>query len=185
MKEHTTITYGFDELSESAQERAIDAMREKLSGPWWGSEDNDSLGEAMLYAYGQALGTPMLDSGDPDFGSDFSLHGWDIGRGERFDVEGTLTRTNAPLLPWVDAIDSVRLNHRGVTAPLIDVRSAEGLEEQEEHDDMVDAIQDAAHHAIVAGRDELEYRNSDEYVREMIAANEWQFTESGDFYEGA
>lgn len=68
MQEITIRLFDFDELSEPAQARAVDAIREKLDGPWWDSSDIDDLTAVMTSTLAEKLGTPGWDSrGVADF----------------------------------------------------------------------------------------------------------------------
>lgn len=119
MHEITIQLFDFDELSEPAQARAVDAIRELLAGPWWDSGDIDDLTAVMTSTLAEKLGTPGWDShGVADFPGipDVRVVGWDISRGGSIAVTGILTRDNAPTLPWAESIDRVELTgHRSDT----------------------------------------------------------------------
>ena len=51
--------------------------------------------------------------------------------------------------------------------------------EDYECEELGDILDDFAHWARILLRDDAEYRTSDEAIREMIEANEYEFTEAG------
>lgn len=186
----TTVTvYTFDELTEEAQEKAIEGIREKKSGPWWDSFDNDTIGEEILYTFADKIGTPGREKFGPgDFPgiTDVELRGWDLDRGQSVDFAGRLTPDNAPALPWVDGMDAVDVGERGYRHGVVcqwDYET-EGTPEvrQAAEDAMEQAIRDAMSDARKAGNDAMEYMTGEESAREWIEANGPEFTEDGELY---
>jgi len=186
VKVHTQMwtTFAFEELSEEAQTRAVETIADKLAGDWWDMGDTEAVSEIMLYTLAERFKSPGWDTyGSGDFpGIDgLTVEGWDVDRSE-YDLRGWVTRRNAPGLPWVEGIDSVGVNPRGWYDPHPvdydnDEESPELLAAAEV---IVQAIEDAIHAALKAGRTEVEYLGSEERAREYIEINEPEFTEEGD-----
>lgn len=185
----TRVTvYKYGELSKAAQAKAVESAREKLSGPWWDSTDNEEISETIAYAFAQQLGTPgHATYGEADFPGipGINLAGWDLERGESVEFKGKLTRENAPALPWVDGIVAVHLNdspHFGFreSAHVVwdDVEPYEDAQKAADSD-MGQAARDAMRAAWEAGRTQMDYKCGDEYAREWIEGNEPAFTEDG------
>jgi len=202
----TTVTvYSFDELSADAQEKAVANIQEKLSGASWDSHDIEDISATMLYALAAAVRSPGWDTyGEGDFpGIDgVRLEGWDLEGGQSINVAGTLTRENAPALPWCAGIGSVNLeakrDHTYITVedtePDCTCTDDVWLSEHdagcpftapnpataEQRDTLIEAVRDALRTAWQAGRDELEYKTGEEYARQQ--ADDMEFTEDGRFY---
>lgn len=176
MRDITKTVYTFDELSETAQDRAVELVREKLAGGWWDSSDIDDIGNEIHLAFAEALQSPgHADYGPDDFpGIDgVTLEAWDT---DRRDVafRGVLTRENAPLLPWVDGLDVVWLRSSR-TRSSVDPLNVDGVEASKEaHDEMIDAVVAALEEAILAGSMAVEHKTSDETARDWCENNEVQ-----------
>jgi hypothetical protein len=196
----STTVYLFDELSEGAQQKALDNVRERLSSSW-DSGDVEDVWETIRLSLAKRFGSPHWEDGAavPDLAED----GFDLDRGSYVAVSGTLTRDTAPALPWVDTIDSVHLSGRRTDYTAIEVseRDADctcGADWCEECDPtcarlterlsdadreaMVDAVRDALAEALTDARAEYEYQTGEERARDHIEANELEFTEDGGIY---
>ena len=203
----TSVTvYQLDELTEEAQQKAIDDIRDKLAGRWWDEYDNEAISEVIVATLGASLGTPGWEKyGVSDFPGipNVSVTSWNLDSRE-VAVSGTLYRDNAPGLPWVDGIDSLSLDGRRDTR--IDI--VDGEPEctcppespwNESHTPecasltpppatdaqraaLEDAVRDAIHEALKAGQAEYDYKTSEEYAKDQIKANGYEFTEAGEFY---
>lgn len=204
----TVVVYQLEELDASAQEKAIDAIRERLGGDWWDEHDNADVGAAMLYSLAGTLQAPGWDTfGSGDFPgiAGVTMNGWDIGRGQSLALDGTLDRDNAPMLPWVEGIAEVSLSGIRSDSTVVDVVDADpectcahgGWESHHEpgcptltHQAATDAqrevmrqvVRDAIHTAWKAGSDEADYKTSDEYTRQWIDANGCEFLSDGTLY---
>lgn len=177
MREITKTVYAYDELTNDAKEAAVKAVQAKLDGPWWGSSDTDDIANVIVEEFATQLGTPGVENfGPADFpGIDgVTLEGWSLDNGQYAIFQGLLTRDNAPKLPWVDGIDSVRLFARraGTTATPQDGDGPDAPEQ--EHERMAQTIGDAIHAAVKAGADEAEYKTSESAAREWCENNEVQ-----------
>lgn len=201
----TSVTvYTFDELSDDAKEKAIESVREFLARAW-DSSDTEQLAEAIVYTLAEKLGSPGWDTyGSGDFpGIDgVTMKGWDLDRGQSIDLDGAFTRDNAPALPWVDGIERVELNGRRLNVFLVDTEpdctcpqdnwlvphdaGCPSLTPVQVSDEARSKLEQAARDAVSAawhgGRTELEWMESDEYVKDHIEANEYEFTEEGEQY---
>lgn len=179
----TSVTvYQFSELTPDAQENAVLHVRELLAGDWWDSSDQDDIQDAMVYTLAERLGSPRWDThGSVDFPgiATVTVQSWDLGRRQHLAVSGTLTRENAPLLPWVDGITEVDLiAHRYGTQ--VDVIEDEpDTCPPRERATIEGAVTDALHSAWKAGESETERKTSEEYAREEIEANGREFLEDG------
>lgn len=58
------------------------------------------------------------------------------------------------------------------------------IEREEAFDSMEELIEDCFNSFFAAWKKQIEYENSEEYFTEVCEANEWYFTESGEFYNG-
>lgn len=193
--------YQLDELEPVAREKAIEAIANKLGGDWWDSNDIDDVSDVIRYTLANEFGTPGHGNyGVGDFpGIDgVELDSWDMDRDGYVGLRGTLTRENAPRLPWQDGIVEVTLTAgRDYTSVSVDidedevdlmnlpdlghnradrVRFIEGAMEQ--------AVEHAMHAAIKSGRAEIEHKTSEEYAEGMIEANEYEFEADGTPYSG-
>ncbi len=207
----TTVTvYQLAELTTEAQARAVEAIAEKLASVWWDDHDNEAIGETIRYSLAGTFKTPGHDTyGCGDFPGipNVTVVGWDLDRGQYVQVKGTLDRTNAPGLPWVDPAGSIILTdgRNGTEVEIIEAdgpdctcdhggwesthdagcpeRSYVGLTDAE-IENLAEAVTDAIHAAWIAGRQEAEYKSSAEYAREWIESNEMEFLEDGTAYAG-
>jgi hypothetical protein len=188
-REIKTTVYQLAELSDEAQERAVRDVAEKLMGDWWDSDDADRITEIIVFTLANEFGTPGHgEYGEGDYPGipNVKVTGWDLDRGQSVEITGSVTRENAPRLPWVDGIESVQLTSRG-PGPDFEVIFADGVESSDlgqPTTDMEQAVRDAIHAAWKSGRSELDYRDSAEYARQEIEANEREFNEDGSLYLG-
>lgn len=177
--------YSLDELQPDAREAAIDGIRELLGGDWWDSGDIDDITSVMTYTIANKFGTP----GHGDFGvgdfpgiPDVKLNGWDLDRADYVNLDGYLTRENAPALPWVDGIIEVALksrrDHTSIEVEFDDTLTADDI--QLADDAMTSAIRDAMHEALRDGRAEMEYKTGPVWAAEVGADRE--FYDDGRMY---
>lgn len=189
MRTITTIVtvYPYDELSDEAKLAAVRNVSEKLNGPWWDSHDNERLAETMVWEFARGLKSPGWDRYGPgDFPgiTGVELAEWDLDRGQTIKFKGTLTRDNAPALPWTRDIESVTLNHPDLSAAVVvdpDL-TAPGELPGEAEQAMCTAVKAAVRVAWRAGRTENDYMESDEYARDWIEVDEPEFTVDGQLY---
>ena len=178
--------YKFEELSEQAQQRAIESIVEMLQQSW-DSRDIEQVGEVILYTFAQKLGTPGLEEwGFGDFPGipGTTLAEWDLDRSQTVKFQGVLTRENAPSLPWANGITSVILNDRNYQKKIH--VSWDYYAAGEPDDAAVQAMSDAVGAALVdawdSGNQEAEYRTSEEFAVEWINDAEPEFREDGTLY---
>lgn len=199
--EHIRFSYTFDELSDEAKQKAVATIAGKLSGDWWDSADNESVAEAISYGFASAVGF-ATDTGAAHSG--IKLDEWSCGYMQSDSVVfvGSLTRDNAPALPWVDGIASVTLDRgesfRGVWFVMDEPECicdpyAAREPDCEAHDQtnqvpesavtaMREAIESAIGEAHQAGYREVEYKGSEEYAREWIDGNNPDFNKDGSLF---
>lgn len=206
MREEITRVYKFGELTDAAKERAIESIRGKLGGDWWDSADNDDVQATIVYTLAENLRTPGWDTfGEADFPGvgGVEVDGWDIERDQALAVSGTLTRDNAPGLPWVDGIEQISLTgHRSdsTVVTLVDTDPdctcspdhyldphdagcpalADNPATAEQRATLEQAVRDALSAAWTAGGKEAEYKTGEEYARET--ADNHEFTEDGSLH---
>lgn len=188
IKTETTV-YRFEELSDAAKRAAIRNISEMLST--WDQNDIDRMNETITYALADALKSPGWDTyGEGDFpGIDgCKVTGWDLDRGQKLDVVGTLNRDNAPALPWTYVIDYVHLTEQRIGNG-IDVRlDTDQIDDwdtpanERAANAMEQAVKDAIRAAWKAGREEMEHQYSDEYATDWIDGNQPEFTVDGVLY---
>jgi hypothetical protein len=181
------ISFSFGELSDVAKGAAVAQVLERNASREWDSFDVDNARDLMVYTMAEKFQSPGWDKfGVGDFPGivNVEIPAFDLDR-QWIGAEGTLTRENAPSLPWVDAIDSVTMEapHR-VDATVVNVHeSDEGAElTGAQSDAMEEAVTDALHAAITAATTEQEYQAGEEKARED-AENEYQFTADGSIYD--
>ena len=184
----TTITvYEFAELSAQAQERAVQVVSGKLMNEWWGGHDIARLRETMVYELASKLGYPGLgDHGVYGFpGIDgVELYEWSMDGPNYVAARGTLTRDNAPGLPWVEGMVEVMLTSGGDHTGIDVLPGWDTEQERVAYDAMEKAVKDALAAALQAGVEELEYMSSATYARNHIEGGEWLFLADGQLYEG-
>ena len=179
MREITVKAYKFDELSEAAQERALNDLRwVNVDGDWYedvyytirtagkllGLEIDGIYFDTYLYctfdaSYEYARGA--VKAVKAEFPQDTELHGI--------------------------AKDLQALQKRHFYSLSCAVREARDMNqyscfrfgEDYECEDLGDIIDDFAHWARILLCDESEYLTSDEAIKEMIEANEYEFDEAG------
>lgn len=120
-------TIPFDQLSPTARRRAALTVQDRLGGVWWDEDDEADVRDAMILALAEKLGTPdYLDgSGEVHGIPGVSIDEWLFDEPSSIWVNGSLTRENAPSLPWPDGIASITLAARtetGTTVQLIDAQ---------------------------------------------------------------
>ena len=179
MREITVKAYKFDELSEAAQERALNAFRcSNVEFNWY----EDTFG--TIRAAGKLLGLEIDDIHfDTDLYCIFDAH-YRYVRGASAAV--------CKEFSWADDLHKVAkdlqaLQKRHFYSLSCAVTKGRSMNyyrcfrfgEDYECEDLGDIIDDFAHWARVLLRDEYEYLTSDEAVKEIIIINEYEFTEDG------
>jgi hypothetical protein len=183
MRDITKTVYSFDELSGTAQDRAVELIREKFAGDWWDSSDIDDISNVIHCTFAEKIGTPQAaEYGVADFDGiqGITLESWDVDH-MTVAFRGTLDRDNAPALPWVEAVMDISLTG-GRRHGSIDLNIAENPSWGDEAacETLLDAVRDALDSAIRAGADEYEYKTGDEYAREWCRNNgEQEYEEDG------
>ncbi len=111
--EHTRYSYKYDELTDEAKAKAVEEVANRFAGPWWDEHDNAAIREVLVYSFAEQLKTAGWDTYGPgDFpGIDsVSVVGFQVGYAPYVSFNGTLTRENAPGLPWHDHADTIELS---------------------------------------------------------------------------
>lgn len=178
MREITVKAYKFDELSEAAQERALNEFRwDNVEYNWW---------EGSYYtirAAGELLG---LEIGDIHFDTDLCC----IFNADYEYVRGAVkaVRNEFPQDTKLHGIakDLQALQRRHFYSLSCAVTEGRSMNYYrcfrfgEDYEcDLGDIIDDFAHWAWILLRGEYKYLTSDEAVKEMIEANGYEFTEDG------
>ena len=179
MREMSVMVYSFDELSEDAQERAINDLRHvDVDGDWY-EYSYDTIRTA-----GKLLG---LEIGDIHFDTDLYC----IFDAQYQYVRGAVKAVHAEFPQdtklYGIANDLQALQRRHFYSLSCAVKEGRSMNyyrcfrfgEYYECDALGDILDDFTHWARILLRDEYEYLTSDEAVKEMIEANEYEFTEDG------
>lgn len=179
MRDMNVTVYSFAELSETAQERAINELRYIDVGHDWYEYPYDTIRTA-----GKLIG---LDIDMIYFDTDLYC----IFNADYEYVRGAVKAVQAEFPRMTDlhevARDLQALQRRYFYSLRCNVASQRDTNsyqcfrfgEDYECEDLGDIIDDFAHWARILLRDEYEYLTSDEAVKEVIEANEYEFTEAG------
>lgn len=179
MREITVKVYAFDELSEAAQERAVNELRPvSVDYNWW-EDSYDTIRTA-----GKLIG---LEIGEIHFDTDsYCIFDADYRymRGAVKAIQGEF--------PWVDDLHDVArklqaLQKRHFYQLSCNVSSRRDTNsyrcfrfgEDYECEDLGDILDDFAHWAWVLLGGEYDYLTSNEAIRGVIEANEYEFDEDG------
>ena len=179
MREMNVMVYSFDELSEAAQERAINDLRHvDVDGDWY---------ENVYYtvrAAGKLIG---LDIDriyfDPDLYCIFDAE-YRYVRGAVNAVRNEFPQGTKLYGIARDLQDLQKRHFYSLSCNVSSQRDTNSYQcfrfgEDYESDALGDILDNFAHWARILLRDEYEYLTSDEAIREMIEANEYEFTEDG------
>ena len=179
MREITVKVYAFAELSEAAQERALNAFRDiNVEFDWW-----DGAYDTICTA-GRLLG---LDIDRINFDTDLYCI---------FNAEYEYARGAAKAVrdefPWADDLHDVarklqdlqKRHFYSLSCAVTEGRTTNRYScfrfgDDYECEDLGDIIDDFAYWAWILLQDEYEYLTSDEVIEEMIEANEYEFDEAG------
>lgn len=180
MREITVKVYSFAELSDDAKERALNAFRDinvEYDDWWEGSFDT-------IRTAGKLLG---LEIDDIYFNTDLYCifdADYEYVRGAAKAVHAEFPQ-DTELHGIARKLQDLQKRHfYSLSCAVTEGRSMNYYRcfrfgEYYECDDLGDILDDFAHWARILLRDEAEYRTSDEAVKEMIEANEYEFTEDG------
>lgn len=187
--------YRLAELGEPERNRAIQEVQGLLGGPWWDSSDIEQVQDEIVHGLAEALGAPGWDKyGPADFpGIDgLNVRGWDFSQGDQLALRGTLTRLNAPKLPWFDEASHIHLedlSRSGNTR--VEVMIDGGVVDMAEPGSLIDpchllrdAVIEAMFQAQRYGRAQLEYLTGPDYAADDIERNEREFYHDGRLYRG-
>ena len=171
MQEYALTTYSFNELSEEAQEKAIEKHTEFLNEIM----DCDELAEVMNWKLATLTG--QTDEEDRLF----QVDDWDLGysQGSHVGIKGEATRAQCPSLAWPEGADSVSLSYHHYYGQQGTLYDAEGEEMDDVDKNFSDSIYSLAQDLMSAGYKEIEYQTSEEVVKESILANEYDFHDDG------
>ena len=179
MREMTTMVYSFNELSEAAQDRALNAFRDiDVDGDWY---------ENVYYTIRTAGKLLGLEIGDIHFDTDLYCI---------FDAHYRYVRGASAAVckefSWADDLHKVakdlqalqKRHFYSLSCAVTEGRTTNRYScfrfgEDYECEDLGDIIDDFAHWARILLCDDAEYRTSDEAIQEAIEANEYEFTEEG------
>ena len=180
MREMTVTVYSFNELSDDAKKRALNAFRDiNVEYDWWTYGAYDTIRTA-----GRLLG---LDIDRINFDTD----SYCIFNADYEYVRGAAKAVKAEFPQDTKLHDVARklqdLQKRHFYSLSCAVTKGQSMNyyrcfrfgEDYECEDLGDIIDDFAHWARILLRDEYEYLTSDEAVQEAIEANEYEFTEEG------
>lgn len=193
--EHKIIEwFTLAELKAREDRNAYDKARDTLDVTLWNDGvHTEGVAESIRYAFGGAVKAPGWDTfGEGDFPGvqGVELHGWDLERGSFVEFVGTLTRENAPGLPWHGWLEEVLLTGTrwgtsirvdpSMDAPYIGWDTVAPPELKDVVDAMQSAVRDALNDALSAGQKQAEWYSSEEYIDETAQANGYEFDTNGD-----
>ena len=179
MRKMTTMVYSFNELSEAAQERALNAFRDiNVEFNWW---------EGSYYTIRAAGNLLGLDIDRIHF--DAYLYcifdaNYEYARGAVKAVKAEFPYAT-DLHEVARKLQALQRRHfYSLSCAVTEGRSMNRYEcfrfgEDYECEELGDIIDDFAHWAQILLRDEYKYLTSDEAVKETIEANGYEFTEGG------
>ncbi len=179
MREMNVTVYSFAELSEDAQERAINDLRHvDVDGDWY------EYVYDTIRAAGKLIG---LDIGDIHF--DTYLYcifdaSYEYVRGAAKAIQAEFPRAT-DLHDVARKLQDLQKRHfYSLSCAVTEGRSMNYYQcfrfgEDYDCEDLGDILDDFAHWARILLRDEYEYFTSDEAVKEMIEANGYEFDEEG------
>ena len=179
MREMTTMVYSFNELSEAAQERALNELRYiNVEYDWW--EDSYDTIRAAGKLIGLEIDGIYFDT---DSYCIFDAY-YRYARGAVKAVKAEFSRATDLHEVARDLQALQRRHFYSLSCNVASQRDTNSYQcfrfgEDYECEDLGDIIDDFAHWARVLLRDEYEYLTSDEAVKETIEANEYEFTEAG------
>jgi hypothetical protein len=202
MRTQQISIYKFSELPEDAQQRAIDDWRQR-DEPAWDSENRESLKafESLFpisstdweYGYHNYINYKLDYVYDDEI---FDLTGirllkylvnnyWDsIYKGKYYSTHGN----------WVDGNYKYKFRHSNCqyesccpfTGYFMDDILLDPIHEfiknPNEYTTFEQLLYECLQAWVYACRDDWEYQQSDEYIKEIIEVNGYEFTENGDFY---
>ena len=178
MREMNVTVYSFDELSEAAQERALNAFRcSNVEFNWW----EDTFG--TIRTAGKLLG---LEIGDIHF--DAYLYcifdaNYEYARGAAKAVRNEFPQ-DTKLHDVARKLQDLQKRHfYSLSCAVTEGRTTNRYScfrfGEDYECDLGDIIDDFARWAQILLRDEYEWLTSDEEVKETIEANGYEFTEEG------
>ena len=180
MREMTVTVYSFAELSDDAQERALNAFRDiNVEYDWWTDGAYDTIRTA-----GKLLG---LEIGDIHF--DTYLYcvfdaSYEYVCGAAKAIQAEFPRAT-DLHDVARKLQDLQKRHfYSLSCAVTEGRSMNQYScfrfgEDYECEDLGDIIDDFAHWARILLRNEYEWLTSDEAIQEAIEANGYEFTEEG------
>ena len=179
MREITVKVYAFAELSEKAQERALNEFRDiNVDFPWWWSTFD------TIRTAGKLIG---LDIDRIYFDTDLYCifnADYEYVRGAAKAVRKEFSWADDLCKVAKDLQDLQKRHFYSLSCAVTKGRSMNYYRcfrfgEDYECDDLGDILDDFAHWARILLRDEYKYLTSDEAVKEVIEANEYEFDEAG------
>ena len=168
MRTIETVLYKFDELSESAQERAIESLYDiNVSHDWWGLTYDDAA-RVGLKIYGFGLDRDRHATGD------FTLSAVEVAanilkeHGENCDTYNTAQT-------FLDEYNPIFSDYMNEDSENYESGDLENEMQDIEADFLKSILEDYS--IILQG--ESEYLVSEEVIKECIHANDYEFTEDG------
>lgn len=188
MREMSVTVYSFAELSDDAQERALNAFRYIEVEHDWYEYPYDTIRTA-----GKLIG---LDIGDIHFDTDLYCifnASYEYVRGASAAIRREFSWADVRKeFSWADDLckvakdlqDLQKRHFYSLSCAVTEGRTMNRYRcfrfgEDYECEDLEGIIDDFAHWARILLRDAYEYLTSDEAVKEAIEANEYEFTENG------
>ena len=197
MQTHQVLTYSINELSESAKEKALDEMRINwLDYEWYDSvyDDAKTIGALMGIDIDHIWFSGFSSQGDGAcFEGSYSYKKGSVAAVKAYapqdkdlhDIVEALAEVQKRNFYQVSA--SIRHSghyyHAYCTSINVDRDSDnyQGISEDDQ-DAVIESLRDFMNWIYARLENEYEYQLSDEVMTENCIANEYQFTENGEFY---
>ena len=154
------VRYSFEELSEEAKAKALEGERQDLA-EFCPTQLIEEQMQDKLWILIRGLDDTVAV---PD---NFKFEEWDVSphQGQDVRMNGTVTKAEAPLLPWPEGADSVTLMNRH--SQLVSIYNAEG-DDMDDDEAMTEKWRSIRRELIRTGADAYEDYSSEEHAKEQI-----------------
>ena len=197
MQIHEIITYSFNELSESAKEKALDDMRVNwLDYEWWDFvyDDAKTIADLMGIEIYNIWFSGFSSQGDGAcFEGSYSYKKGSVKAVKSYAPQDKELHNIAESLAEVQKRNfyqlSASVSHRGhyYHAYCTDIsvsRDSDNYQDvsEDDQDIVIDLLRDFMNWIYARLESECEYQLSDEVITENIINNGYEFTKNGEFY---
>jgi hypothetical protein len=201
MRTETIEIFKFDELDDSSKAKAIDSYRENSAS--WGYDYTDELRDTLdafcnmtgvivknydISPYSYSYIDWSYDNSDfePEELKGLRLRTWLINnwvnryleKGKYYSTSfknGTYKFRHSKIIKVIDCPFTGVCYDYDIIQPIVDF-----IEKPDHNTNLMDILNDCLESWRIAFIKEMEWQDSDEYIIDMIEANEYEFTEDGD-----